>query len=369
MQEIAKRLNNFDASEIREVLALSSGIKDSLDLSIGQPDFDVPEIIKASAIKSIKNNHNGYTPTAGLLKLRKAIKQKLLKKNKIDVSVDEILVTAGTTGAIFLTFLTLLNTNDEVIILDPYFIAYKEIVNLIGAKPRIVSTLPNFQPDLVAIEKAINFQTKIIVLNSPNNPTGVVYEKSLIEKIVKLAKKYDLFILSDEVYEDFVYEGEHFSPGSLYKKTITLNGFSKSCAVTGWRIGYAVGPEEIINQMAKLQQFTFVCAPSFAQEAVIEALNYDNSRYIRNYKRKRDIVFDGLKDKFDLVKPDGAFYAFLKTPYLEEKFIKDLLDEKVIVVPGKAFSQKKDFVRISFANRDDILEKAVGLINQTSKDH
>jgi len=364
MKPIAMRLANFDSSEIRKVFVLAQEINSPLDLSIGQPDFDVPQEVKEAAIKSIKTDNNCYTPTAGLASLRKAIAQKLLKKNNIKVSPDEVIVTAGTTGAIFLGFMALLDSDDEVIILDPYFIAYKEIANLIGAKPKIVATSANFQPNIKAIRKSITKKTKLIVLNSPNNPTGAVYPKESIKQIVELAKQNDLFILSDEVYEDYVYEGEHFSPGSIYKNTITLNGFSKSCAATGWRIGYAVGPKEIIDQMAKLQQFIFVCAPSFAQEAAIKALDFDNGEIIAGYKKKRDIIYDGLRNKFEIVKPCGAFYAFLKTPYEEEKFVKDLLKRKVVVVPGKTFSQKENYIRISFANKDDILKQAIKIINQ-----
>lgn len=216
MKKLAKRLNNFDSSEIRKTFGLAKEIKNPLDLSIGQPDFDVPEEIKNSATDSINQGYNSYTPTAGLLSLRKAIVKKLAVKNKIKTKPENILVTAGTTGAIFLAFFTLLDPGDEVIILDPYFVAYKEIANLIGAKPKIVPTLNNFQPDIAAIKKAISTKTKLIIINSPNNPSGAVYEKENILEIVKLAKENNLTILSDEVYEDFIYEGEHFSPASIY---------------------------------------------------------------------------------------------------------------------------------------------------------
>ncbi len=366
MEKIAERTKQINVSGIREAFKLADQIKGPIDLSIGQPDFDVPALVKKEAIKNIKSGFNHYTMTAGILKLRKKIAEKLAKRNSIKVSSDEVIVTSGTSGGIYLSYLTLLNPGDEVIIFEPYFASFKELAVLVGAKPKFVSTFPDFQPKIDLLKKSISSKTKIIVLNSPNNPTGAVYPEKTIREIVKIAQENGIYILSDEVYEDFIYEGKHFSPASIYNKVITLNGFSKSASMTGWRIGYATGPQEIIAQMAKLQQFTYVCAPSFAQKAAIKAIDLDNSNNIKAYKIKRNIIYNGLKDQYNIVKPQGAFYAFVKTPISEDKFFKKLIKNKVIVVPGSAFSKSKEYLRISFANSNENLKKAVQIFNKLS---
>lgn len=366
MKKISERVQKIEISGIRKAFALAGEIKNPINLSIGQPDFDVPEPIKEGAIKAIKSGFNHYTPTKGLVELREKISHRLFKKNSIKASAEEIVITSGTSGAIFLALSVLLNPSDEVIIFDPYFVAYKEMVKFLDAQPVFVSTFPNFQPDIKKLQKAITLKTKLIILNSPNNPTGAVYPQELIRKIVEVARKKDLYIISDEVYEDFIYEGKHFSPGSIYQKTITLNGFSKSASMTGWRIGYAAGPKGIIDEMCKLQQFLYVCAPSFAQRAAITALEYNSQEKIKEYRVKRDIIYDGLKSKYDIVKPEGAFYAFVKTPKNEDIFIQELIKHNVIVTSGSAFSQKSGYIRISFATSNDKLEKAVEIFQKLS---
>lgn len=367
MKKLAKRVNKIEFSGIRRAFSLAQKIKNPLDLTMGQPDFDVPEIIKKSAIKAIKSGFNKYTITNGIPELRKAIAKKLMKKNNIQAGLDNILVTSGTSGAILLVFLTLIEPGDEVILFDPYFVTYKMMADLFGAKLKIVDTYPTFQPDLKKLKEAITHKTKLIILNSPNNPTGVVYAPTLIKGIVDLAKRYKIYILSDEIYEDFIYEGVHFSPGSIYQNTITINGFSKSYSMSGWRIGYVVGPAPLIKQMIKLQQFIFVCAPSFAQKAAIKALNYNNKIQIKKYQTKRDIIYNGLKKYFKITKPHGAFYLFLKTPYNEARFIQDLLKNKVVVVPGNVFSQRNGYIRLSYANPNIILQKAIRVFIKLSQ--
>ena len=366
MKKMAQRINNFESLAIRKVFALAGKIKNPIDLSIGQPDFDVPEIIKNVAIESIKKGFNKYTPTNGILELRKKIASNL-KKNGINIDSSEVLVTAGTTGAIFLTYLVLLDPEDEVIIFDPYFVVYKQLAELLGAKVKIINTYSDFQPNIKELKRAISTKSKLIILNSPNNPTGAVYTKEKIKEVAEIARKNDVYLLSDEVYENFVYEGEHFSPGSVYKNTLTLNGFSKSISATGWRIGYVAGPKDIIDKMASLQQFIFVCAPSFTQHAAIKALDYDNKNEVANLKQKRNFLYEKLKNFYDIAKPAGAFYLFLKTPYDEEKFVDKLVKHKVIVVPGSAFSNQKGYIRISYSCSMETLKKAIEVFQLLSR--
>lgn len=360
---IARRMAKIDASGIRKVFALAEKIKNPINLSIGQPDFDTPEKIKKEAIAAINQGFNKYTPTQGILALREAIVQKLQRENDIKLKADNVLVTAGTSGGLTLAFLTLLDEKDEVIIPDPYFVIYKHLVNFVGARPKLISTYPDFQIDPKKIEKAITSKTKMIILNSPNNPTGAVYSQKTIEAIIEIAKSKNIFLLSDEIYEKFIYEKNHFSPGSVYKNTITLNGFSKFCSVPGWRIGYAAGPKEIINEMAKLQQYTFVCAPSFAQKAAISALKYNPQKHIKKYQKRRDFLYEELKPYFKIQKPDGSFYLFPEAPSKNgTNFVKRAINNRLLIIPGKVFSEKDTHFRISYTASEEEIKKGIAVL-------
>lgn len=254
------------------------------DLCVGQPDFDVPNIVKNEAIKMIRSGFNRYTATQGIKALRDKISEKLRRENNISISSDNILVTTGTTGAILLLYLTLLREGDEVIISSPYFPVYVDLLPITGAKARIVRTDNEHQLDIEAIKRAINHHTKLIVMNSPNNPTGAVYSLNSIRQIVALAKSKNIPILSDEIYEIFNYERKHISPASLYNNVFTLNGFSKTYGMTGWRIGYIAGPEKAIKRMSALNLYSFVCAPSFAQYAACKALELKTTKTLTDCK-------------------------------------------------------------------------------------
>lgn len=340
--------------------------KNALNLSLGQPDFDVPEEIKKSAIAAIKAGFNKYTPSQGFFELRQRIARKLREKNKIKADAEQILVTSGVSGAILLAFASLLDPGDEVIIFDPCFVVYTQLANLFGAIPKLVDSYPDFQPDIKKVERSLSQRTKIIVVNSPNNPTGAVYPEKTLRAIAKIAKKHQLLIISDEIYEDFIYEGKHFSIGSIYEKTLTLNGFSKTYGMSGWRLGYIQGPKEIIQAMTNLQQFTFVCAPSFAQKSALKALDIDNSDYIKKrYRKKRDIICGRLRNLVDFQEPQGAFYLFLQAPYKDAtSFVEKLMEQNVFVVPGKAFSQKDTHFRISYTVSDETLLKAIKIMKK-----
>jgi aspartate aminotransferase/aminotransferase len=362
---ISDRVNNINYSAIRR--AFSAGRKKNvIDLTIGQPDFDAPKHIRDSAKKFIDLGYNKYTPTKGILELRKTISKKL-KNNKIIRSEYEIVVTAGTTSAIFMALFSLINKDDEVIIFSPYFIAYKEIIEFIGGKAVIARTDKNFQPDIESLKKLVTQRTKVIIINSPNNPTGAVYSKSIIEEIVKIAGKNNLYVISDEIYSSLIYDGvEFFSPAEIYPKTIIIDGLSKSNAVTGWRVGYVAGPKEIVDAIEKVQQFTSVCAPSPFQYAAIEAINTDiEKNIIVEYQKRRDLVYKNLEDTVSLIKPYGAFYFFIKTPVSSEIFAKRLLKKGVAVVPGKVFGDDyKNYIRISYATSEEKLKEAFSVIKK-----
>lgn len=369
---ISKKSRKVDSSGIRKVFDLAQKIEDPINLSIGQPDFDVPEEIKKEAIKAIEMGFNKYTVTQGIEPLRDKLTEFVNSRKKTKYTKEDCIITSGVSGGIVLTLMALLDDGDEVIIFDPYFVMYKHLTNLFGGKPIIVDTYPDFRLSTrkKEIEEKINERTKIIMINSPANPTGKVLSKEDIETIYQIAKKYNLIVVSDEIYDEFVYDEEYVSIASMYpERTILLGGFSKTYAMTGWRVGYAFGPSPIIKEMIKLQQYTFVCAPSFAQYASIKALDYDMSEYISKYKHKRDMVYEGLKDNFNLVKPEGAFYSFPspKGGYDVGEFVEECIKEGVLIIPGNVFSEKNTHFRLSFAASDKTIERGIEKINKIYK--
>jgi aspartate aminotransferase/aminotransferase len=262
--------------------------------------------------------------------------------------------------------MALVNPGDEVIIPDPYFVIYKHIVNLLGGKCVFVDSYPNFSLPVDKIAESITNRTKMIVINSPCNPTGVVYPEQQLKKLAQIAAEKDVLILTDEIYEAFCYDGPCTSIAAYYENALVLRGFSKSYAMTGWRLGYIAAHESlrpVIEEMTKIQQYTFVCAPTPFQKAAIAALDYDVTSFIDSYRRKRDLLYAGLRDKFELVKPTGAFYAFVKAPGANAtEFAEKAIKNNVLVIPGKVFSEKDTYFRISYATTDDKIREGVQIL-------
>jgi aspartate/methionine/tyrosine aminotransferase len=269
---LAKRLQNFDSSKIRAAFEFAEDIPNLIDLSIGFPEDDTPDYVKLAAAEAIKNNHTRYTAANGLAALRQAIARKLEKENQISATPDSITITPGVTTGILLSYLAILDPGDEILLPDPFFPPYHDLAVMLGAKAVLVDTAPTFQLTAALIEPLITAKTKALVVNSPNNPSGAVYPKEELVKIAALAKKHGLLIISDEIYEHFTYDAEHFSIGSIYRETLTLNGFSKGYAMTGWRIGYIAGPQMIIDAINELQQYTVFSSSSISQHAALAAL-------------------------------------------------------------------------------------------------
>lgn len=369
---ISDRVEAIEASGIRKVFDLGAKIKDAVDLSIGRPHFGVPSPIKDAAIKAINSGFNTYTPNAGLPSLREKIAQKLMARNSINAKTEEVMVTSGTSGGIFLAMATLLNPGDEVILFDPYFVSYLQLSRFFGATPKFVDIYPDFKIDPEKLKKAVTKKTKAIIINSPSNPTGTVISTDEIKQVVEVAQKYGLTIISDEVYEDFLYgHTKRLSPASIYPQTVTLYGFSKNIAASGWRVGYLHAPAKLVDQMTKLQTFTFVCAPSLAQVAINNAFEHTELLpHLKEYEAKRDFIYNGLKDAFDVIKPQGAFYIFPKVPkgYTGQSFCEKLVKNKVLTVPGNVFSQKDTHFRISFANTHENLKRGIGVIKWAAQD-
>lgn len=365
---ISDRAKLIDASGIRKVFALAANLKNPINLSIGQPDFDVPDKLKDEATRAIKAGFNKYTQTAG--------DSELLEKITSIVSVETgwqkpaVIVTSGVSGGLFLVFMAMINPGDEVIIPDPYFVIYKHVINLLGGKCVFIDTYPDFRLPVEKIKASITKKTKLIVINSPCNPTGAVYTEQELKDLASVAAENDIAVISDEIYDKFSYDGPCPSISSFYQSTIVLKGFSKAWAMTGWRLGYVAvhnSLRELIEQMTKIQQYTFVCAPTPFQKAAIVALDYDVSSFIDEYKVKRDLIYNGLKEKFDFTRPAGAFYAFLKVPKGNAaEFVEKAIKNNVLIIPGNVFSEKNTHFRICFTISNDKLLKGIEILCKLS---
>ena len=363
---LADRTGKIDASGIRKVFALAAVLKDPVNFSIGQPDFDVPEALKEQAIKAIMAGQNKYSQTAG----DSTLKEKIAEQVGAEFGWAEpaILVTSGVSGGLLLAFLALVNPGDEVIIPDPYFVMYKHLVNMLGGRCVFVDSYPDFKLPVEKISDCITGRTKLIIVNSPCNPTGAVYSEERIKALAEVAADRDIPVITDEIYEKFCYDAKSPSIANCYDKTLLLRGFSKAYAMTGWRLGYAAANQslaEVIEQMTKIQQYTFVCAPTPFQKAAIAALDYDVSGLVDAYRRKRDLLYEGLKDKFELVRPGGAFYAFARAPgNSATEFVEKAIASNVLVIPGNVFSEKDTHFRISYATSDDKIRQGVEILGK-----
>jgi aspartate aminotransferase len=367
-------------SKAREMRAAG---KDVIGLGAGEPDFDTPDNIKEAAIEAIRKGDTKYTAVDGTPALKKAIQDKFNRENNLKYNIDEISVGTGGKQVLYNAFMATINKGDEVLIPAPYWVSYPDIILLAGGKPKIVKCeeKDNFKLTPKKLKKAISKKTKWIILNSPSNPTGSAYTKDEIISLSKILLKYKkTYILSDDIYEHITYDDFKFFTiaqiDKLKKRTLTMNGVSKSYSMTGWRIGYAAGPKEIIKAMAKIQSQSTSNPTSISQAAAVEALN-GTQEFIKersdSFKERRDFVVDSLNNikGINCLKPEGAFYVFpsckkllgKKTKLKTDKdFVEKLLEQsEVAVVQGSAFGLDGYF-RISYATSMENLEKAMGRI-------
>ncbi len=356
-------MSSIDSSGIRKVFNLAAKMENPINLSIGQPEFDVPEELKSSAIKAIQNGKNKYTLTQGIQELNDKL---LLKHHTIypNNKPESIMITSGVSGGILLAYMALIDPGDEVLIPDPYFVMYKHLLTLLGGVPRFYNIYPNFKITEKSLQDKVTQKTKAIVINSPNNPTGIVHTREEIELVNTFAEAHDLFIISDEIYDSYVYHNKFTSILECTNKALVLKGFSKNFSATGWRVGYALGPQKIIQEMIKLQQYTFVCAPAPFQYAILENLDYDFTKIKNEYAIKRDTIYNIIKEKFTVVKPEGAFYIFPEAPKKKASpFVEKAIRNKVLIIPGNVFSEQDTNFRISFAATLEILKKGGEILN------
>jgi aspartate aminotransferase/aminotransferase len=363
---IADRMALIESSGIRKVMELARSIQDPINLSIGQPDFDVPPAVKEAAKRAIDAGHNGYTLTQGIPELRTTVEKAV--RAELGQPERALFITSGTSGGLVLALLCTVNPGDEVIVFDPYFVMYPHLVHLAGGQPVFVDTLPDFGIDVDAVRRAITPRTKAILVNTPANPTGRVLPEDQLRDLARLADEKGVLLISDEIYRVFQYDTPFVGPAKYNANVLVIDGFSKSYGMTGWRLGFAHGPAPLIHEMIKLQQFSFVCAPSIVQYAGVVAWDQDMTHHVDAYRHKRDRIYTGLKDHYDVVKPDGAFYVYPRAPHSGgTAFVEEAIRNKVLIIPGKVFSRHDTHFRISYAVDDAVLERGIEALQRLAR--
>jgi aspartate/methionine/tyrosine aminotransferase len=361
---ISQRSRLFDSSGIRKVFELAAKLEDPVNLSIGQPDFDVPETVKTACIQAIEEGKNAYSMTQGIAPLREKLLERI--SARFPDQDRQVFVSSGTSGGLVLAMLTLVDPGDEVIIFDPYFVMYPSLVRMAGGKPVLIDTYPDFRIDISKVEQAITSKTKLILFNSPANPTGVTPSAQETEALAALAADRGIAIVSDEIYSEFVYDGQLHSPADHNPQTIVIDGFSKSHGMTGWRVGWVHGPGVVIETMIKMQQFSFVCAPQPAQWAALAAMDVDTTAYRDEYAQKRDLLVRGLEGYYEFSNPGGAFYLFPKAPagLTGSQFVARAIENNLLIIPGNVFSQQDTHFRISYAAPNSTIERGIEILRR-----
>jgi len=378
---IAEVLEKIPVSGIRRLFELASKMPEVINLGIGEPDFDTPEHIKKAAVKALEEGYTHYTSNAGLPELREAIAKKLKRDNGIDASINEIIVTVGGEQALASAIFTLIKPGNEVLIPSPAFVAYRPLIQMAGGVPIEVPVKEDneFCPVVDDLRKYVTERTKALIINTPCNPTGAVYSRKLLEEIADFAVEHDLIVISDEAYEKIVFEGEHVSIASLNgmkDRVVSIFTFSKTYAMTGWRLGYAVARKDIIDKMVKLNMYIVACPVAFVQRAALTALEGPQNcvqEMVSEYRRRIDLVYRRLREMPDVmvVKPKGTFYIFpnISRYGKSEKVAEQLLySAKVAVVPGSAFGRYGEgYLRISCATSYEKLAEAMDRIEKWMK--
>lgn len=384
----AKRLENVKFSPIRQVLDKAAEMRnngiDVISLSVGEPDFNTPEMIKKKTIESIQNNDTHYGSNRGLPELRKIISDDFYKENNVRYDWNtEVVFTTGGAEALNNVILATVNKDDEVIVFSPAFVSYKNLVNLCGGKCIELPLKPenDYIPDIKELENVITDKTKMLIMNNPNNPTGAVYPVEVLGEIAKLAISNNFLILADEMYSKLVYEGDFVSMASLpnmKEHVIIVNGFSKTYAMTGWRLGYLLADSRIVTNIMKVHQYSSTCSPTFIQKGMAAAIKKneteaDVQNMIKQFKLRRNVLINELNniEKIKFVEPKGAFYVLIDvsaTGFNGEEFAARLLrDEHVAVVPVVSMGKDKvydDYIRISFAASEDNIRNGIRAIGR-----
>jgi aspartate aminotransferase len=364
-----RRVSSLKVSGIRKLFEAAP--PGSINLGLGEPDIQPPQEMIEALAKALRDGHNKYGPSAGIKDLREAIAEYLRRYRK-DVSYENVIVTAGATEGMRIACETILGEGDEALVPNPGFIIYGPDVSLAGGKPVEYTLLQEngFLPDIEEIKTLITPRTKAIIVNSPSNPTGTVFPKETVKALCEVAKDHKLYILSDEVYDGFVYEGEHWSFARFHNDTVIVQSFSKSLAATGWRIGYVATSKEIVQQLSKVQYYTLACPPTATQYAILEGfgiIDKFQAEMLQEFRMRREVAMKKLSEIASFATPpvSGAFYAFPKysQKISSEKFALKILDAGVICAPGAAFGSKGEgHLRFSYANSQENISKGLDIV-------
>lgn len=376
----ATRVSGFPRSGIRKMSAMAMEMDDVVTLCIGEPDFDTPHRIVKACERAMEEGYTHYPPSGGYEDLRSAVAQKYSKKTGIDYGLENVIITSGSTQGLFHTFFSTLNPGDEVIVPDPYYPNYLGQFHLAGVNVRFVPVREEsgFRLQVEDLEKTLTSKTKAILINSPNNPTGAVLEEEDLVKIADFAIRNDLVVVSDEVYDEIIYDGRKYSSiasiPEMKERVVINNGFSKTYAMTGWRLGYVLAPAEYVSSSVFLQESFISCGPAFIQRAALEALNGPQksvAAMLEKYSRRRSLIIEGLNDipGVSCLPTSGAFYAFPNIKEFgksSEDFAVDLLKKAgVATVPGSYFGANGEgYLRLSYATSDENIREALKRFKQ-----
>ena len=363
----ASRTKTIELSLIRKMFEVTN--PDAINLGIGEPDFDVPQNIKDAMKKSIDENDTHYTPNKGYIELREEIVKKFKKDNGINTNPDNVIVTVGASEGLYICAQAFIDSGDEVILPNPSFLSYEACINMANGKivPVECKMENEFKLKADDVLEKITPKTKAIMLNSPSNPTGAVMDKEDIKAIADLSMDHNFMIISDEIYEKIIYDKKHYSPAKYSDNVITLNGFSKTYAMTGLRIGYLTSNENYIEQLLKIHQYNIACASTTSQKGAYEALTGPQDeveKMVSEFKRRRDLIVSRLNGMgYETVNAEGAFYVFPKIE--DEDFVQKAAKAGVITVPGIAFgSNGENHIRMSYANSFENIEKAMDILEE-----
>ncbi len=359
---ISRRASAFDSSGIRKAFDLAARLDDPINLAIGQPDFAMPEAACEAAKAAIDAGKSGYTQTQGIPQLRERLEGAV--RGELGQPGRKLCVTSGSSGALVLVLMALIDPGDEVILFEPAFVMYRPLVEFLGGTCVIVDTSPSFSIDVERVAAAITPRTKAILLNTPSNPTGFVAPLETVRELARLAEQTGVTLISDELYRSYCYDEPFHSPAAYSERVVVIDGFSKSHAMTGWRVGWVHGPADVIDACTMLQQYTFVCAPQVGQWGAIAAIDAPMDVPLAECKRKRDKLMAGIAGHYSLVKPGGAFYLYPEAPGGSGKRFAEIAaeQEKLIVVPGSVFGAADTHFRIAYTVTDRTLDRGIAAL-------
>ncbi len=361
---ISKRAGAFDSSGIRKVFDLAARLDDPINLSIGQPDFEMPPVAREAAKAAIDAGRNGYTPTQGIAALRDRLEDRV--RRELGQPDRRLCVTSGSSGALVLALMALVDPGDEVILFEPAFVMYRPLVEFLGGRCVVIDTSPTFRIDLDRVAAAITPATRVILLNTPANPTGVVVDADTVRDLARLAESRGITLISDELYRSYCYDSPFASPALHSESVVVIDGFSKSHAMTGWRVGWVHGPKPVVDACTMLQQYTFVCAPQVGQWAALAALDSPMELPLAECRRKRDRLMAGLEKHYRFVQPGGAFYLYPEAPGGSGRAFAEraVEQEKLLVVPGSVFGKADTHFRIAYTVTDQMLDRGIAALQR-----